>query len=292
LLENQIKMPNTLILKAFLTLFVLLLTFAAPAVAGYPGNEKETTVRILTTEGTIRIKLYNETPRHRDNFIKLVKTGYYDSTLFHRVINEFMIQGGDPDSKHAAPGQPLGNGGPDYTIPAEFRPEKLFHKKGVLAAARNGDDVNPTRASSGSQFYIVEGKKYTEADLNNVEQRLLMQKKQELFLKLLNQPENAALKVKFFSFRQQQQTDSLMGIVKTMDPQVQTELLKTPPYKFSQEQRTIYETIGGSPHLDGGYTVFGEVIEGMDVVDKIAAAKTGQADRPIADIRILKMVIE
>jgi peptidylprolyl isomerase len=278
--------------NAFLALFSFFLIAGWSAFATVKGAEKEIVISILTTEGKIRVKLYNETPLHRDNFVKLVKSHYYDSTLFHRVINTFMIQGGDPDSKHAQPGQTLGNGGPDYTVPAEFMPDKLYHKRGALAGARNGDDVNPTRASSGSQFYIVQGKTFSDADLNGVEQRLLMQKKQEIFYNLLNKPENMALKIKFFSFRQQQQTDSLMSIVNSMNPQVETELAKNPSFKFSTEQRNTYKTIGGTPHLDGGYTVFGEVVEGMDIVDKIAAAKTGNADRPLTDIRILAMTIE
>src|ERR1022692_2024009 len=149
--------------KAFLLNIVAIFGFISFNYAGGDGKGKETKFQIFTTEGVIKIKLYNETPLHRDNFIKLVRDHYYDSTLFHRVINEFMIQGGDPDSKRAKPGDQLGNGGPDYTIPAEFLPDKLYHKKGALAAARNGDDVNPAKASSGSQFYIVQGMVYNDS---------------------------------------------------------------------------------------------------------------------------------
>ena len=192
-------------------------------------NEKTTTkVIIKTTYGDIKVRLYDETPLHRDNFIKLVKEGFYNDLLFHRVIQGFMIQGGDPTSKNAQPGQQLGSGGPGYTIPAEMD-SNLFHKKGVLSAARMGDNVNPTKASSGSQFYIVQGKTYTDNELNMMESR--------------------------------------GGI------------------KYTPEQREAYKTIGGTPFLDGAYTVFGEVVEGLDVIDKIAAVKTLPGDRPETDVK-------
>jgi cyclophilin family peptidyl-prolyl cis-trans isomerase len=278
--------------KAFLLNIAFVWGFISFCSAGGEGKGRETRFQIFTTEGVIKIKLYNETPLHRDNFIKLVKDHYYDSTLFHRVINEFMIQGGDPDSRRAKPGDQLGNGGPDYTIPAEFLPDKLYHKKGALAAARNGDDVNPAKASSGSQFYLVQGKKFTDAELTIMEQRMLNMKKQELFMEIINKPENINTKMKFITFRQQQQTDSLIALQKFLDPQVQAEILKNPPFHFTEEQRKSYSTIGGVPHLDGNYTVFGEITDGMDVLDRIAAAKTLPGDRPEKDIRILKITIE
>jgi peptidyl-prolyl cis-trans isomerase B (cyclophilin B) len=198
-------------------------------------KDRKRDVLLQTNYGDIIVRLYDSTPLHRDNFLKLVKTGYYDSVLFHRVIQNFMIQGGDPNSKQAKPGEPLGNGGPGYTIPAEFRPT-IFHKKGVIAAARMGDNVNPEKASSGSQFYIVQGKIFTDAGLDSVE-----------------------------TFR-----------------------LKR---KIPAEQRAVYKTIGGVPHLDQAYTVFGEVVKGLDVVDKIAAVQTSKAsdrDRPLEDVKIIK----
>ena len=199
-------------------------------------KDRKRDVLMQTTMGDIVIRLSDSTPLHRDNFLKLVKVGYYDSVLFHRVIKDFMIQGGDPNSKRAAAGQPLGNGSPGYTVPAEFR-KTLFHKKGVIAAARTGDNVNPTKASSGSQFYITQGKVYTDAGLDSLEK-----------------------------FR-------LNG------------------RKIPAEQREVYKTIGGTPTLDQGYTVYGEVVKGLEVVDKIAAVQTSRSqdrDRPLQDVRIIK----
>lgn len=201
-------------------------------------TQAQTTQRIVeisTDYGKIQVKLYDNTPLHRDNFIKLVTEGYYNGTLFHRVIKSFMIQGGDPESKNAEPSKMLGNGGPDYTIPAEFKKEN-FHKKGALAAARLGDNVNPQKASSGSQFYIVQGKKYADLELDQIEQR--------------------------------------MGT------------------KFTTEQREAYKTVGGTPHLDGNYTVFGEVTSGLDVIDAIAAVQTGQSDRPVKDVKMTIKIIK
>lgn len=200
-------------------------------------KDRKKDVLLQTSMGDMIIRLSDSTPLHRDNFLKLVKVGFYDSVLFHRVINNFMIQAGDPESKQASKGIPLGNGGPGYTVPAEFRPT-LFHKKGVIAAARMGDNVNPLKASSGSQFYIVQGKIFTDPELDATE------------------------------------TNRLSG------------------RKIPAEQREVYKTIGGTPHLDQNYTVFGEVVKGLDVLDKIAAVETSRGsdrDRPLEDVRILKV---
>ena len=199
-------------------------------------KDRKRDVLIQTTLGDIVIRLSDSTPLHRDNFLKLVKVGYYDSLLFHRVIQDFMIQGGDPNSKRAAAGVPLGNGGPGYTVPAEFRPT-LFHKKGMLSAARSGDNVNPQKASSGSQFYIVQGKIFTDAGLDSVE------------------------------------------------------IFRMNGRKIPSAQREVYKTIGGTPHLDQAYTVYGEVVKGLDIVDKIASVQTSMGqdrDRPLQDVRIIK----
>jgi len=221
-----------------LALLSSLIVFSASAQKDSTIKKKDRKRDVLmqTTMGDIVIRLSDSTPLHRDNFLKLVKVGYYDSVLFHRVIKDFMIQGGDPNSIRAAAGQPLGNGSPGYTVPAEFR-KTLFHKKGVIAAARTGDNVNPTKASSGSQFYITQGKVYTDAGLDSVE-----------------------------TFR-------LNG------------------RKIPADQRAVYKTIGGTPTLDQGYTVYGEVVKGLDVVDKIAVVQTSKAqdrDRPLQDVRIIK----
>lgn len=184
-------------------------------------------VEIRTGKGNAILKLYNETPKHRDNFRKLVKEQYYDSLLFHRVIQHFMIQGGDPGSRYAVSGHALGSGGPDYRIPAEFV-DSLIHKKGAIAAARTN---NPEKESSGSQFYLVQGRVFSEAGLDSLEEFRLKK-------------------------------------------------------KLSLLQREVYSTIGGTPHLDGGYTVFGELLEGVEIVDKIAAVETDERDRPIMDERM------
>ena len=253
-------------------------------------KEKETKIVIKTTLGNIKLKLYNETPKHRDNFIKLVKEHFYDSTLFHRVIQSFMIQGGDPDSKKAIAGTMLGNGEVGYTIPAEFVPA-LFHKRGALAAARMGDDVNPKKESSGCQFYIVQGRSFTDSLLIIQEQRINNNTKQKIFNDILNKNENKLLKEKIIAFQQSSQIDSMTAIAAILEPMVTAEFSKTAPYKFSAKHRLAYTTAGGAPHLDGSYTVFGEVLEGMDVVDKIAATPVDRMSRPISDVRIINAYI-
>jgi cyclophilin family peptidyl-prolyl cis-trans isomerase len=199
-------------------------------------KDRKRDVELVTSYGTMVIRLSDSTPLHRDNFLKLVKQKYYDSILFHRVINRFMIQAGDPDSKRAAAGVPLGEGSPGYTIPAEFR-TSLFHKKGAIAAARQSDDANPQKASSGSQFYIVQGRTFTDGAMDTLER-------------------------------------------------VRLQGRKIPP-----AQREVYKTIGGTPFLDQNYTVFGEVISGMEVIDKIAVVPTSRGadrDRPVENVVILK----
>ncbi len=218
---------------AFIIFFFFTLSCIAQKDSTIRKKDRKRDVLLQTNNGDIVVRLSDSTPLHRDNFLKLVKTHYYDSVLFHRVIRNFMIQGGDPNSKHAAAGESLGNGGPAYRIPAEFR-QTLFHKKGVIAAARDG---NPQKASSGCQFYIVQGKIFSDAGLDSLE------------------------------------TIRLNG------------------RKIPLDQRAVYKTIGGTPHLDQNYTVFGEVIKGLDVVDKIAAVQTSKGndlDRPLQDVRLIK----
>jgi peptidylprolyl isomerase len=257
------------------------------------GNEipKDTLVLLTTAYGEIKLKLYKETPLHRSNFIKIAQNGVLDSTLFHRVIQGFMIQGGDPDSKHAQPNVMLGNGEVGYTIPAEFVPS-LYHKKGALAAARQGDDVNPAKASSGCQFYIVHGKTFNDNDLNNVEQRVNQQVKQTAFSKIIMRPENAGLLKSFVSNQQSNNQDSLKILGGIVDQLIMKEPGLT-LFKYSEQARKDYATIGGAPHLDGNYTVFGEVVEGLDVIDKIAALPRDRADRPLEDVRMrVKIILE
>lgn len=253
-------------------------------------TQKETKVIIKTNFGDIKIKLYNETPKHRDNFIKLVKEHFYDSLLFHRVISEFMIQGGDPTSKRALPSITLGNGENGYTIPAEIVPS-LFHKKGALAAARMGDDVNPKKESSGCQFYIVQGRLFTDTLMTMQEERMLNGMKQDAFRTFLSKEENKTIREKFIACQQQSQIDSIKAIIAQLQPQLDVEFTKLPSYKFSEAQRTAYKTIGGTPHLDGNYTVFGEVLEGLEVVDKIAKTQVDGMSRPLSDVRIIKAYI-
>ena len=249
-------------------------------------NEKRTLVKLETTMGNITVALYNETPKHRDNFIKLVKEGVYDSTLFHRVIKQFMIQAGDPDSKNASDTAMLGSGDVGYTIPAEFNP-KFFHKKGVLAAARQGDDVNPEKASSGCQFYIVTGRKFTEPQLLGMENKINEQREEALFESLARQHMK-----EIYKMRKAGDNAGLLELQDTLEAQARELADKEEKFRFTPEQIKAYSTIGGAPHLDGSYTVFGEVTEGMEVVDNIEIAKTNRADRPIENIRILKASIQ
>lgn len=249
-------------------------------------NEKRTLVKLETTMGNITVALYNETPKHRDNFIKLVKEGVYDSTLFHRVIKQFMIQAGDPDSKNASDTAMLGSGDVGYTIPAEFNP-KFFHKKGVLAAARQGDDVNPEKASSGCQFYIVTGRKFTEPQLLGMENKINEQHEEALFDSLARQHMK-----EIYKMRKAGDNAGLLELQDTLEAQARELADKEEKFRFTPEQIKAYSTIGGAPHLDGSYTVFGEVTEGMEVVDNIEIAKTNRADRPVENIRILKASIQ
>ena len=249
-------------------------------------NEKRTLVKLETTMGNITVALYNETPKHRDNFIKLVKEGVYDSTLFHRVIKQFMIQAGDPDSKNASDTAMLGSGDVGYTIPAEFNP-KFFHKKGVLAAARQGDDVNPEKASSGCQFYIVTGRKFTEPQLLGMENKINEQHEEALFDSLARQHMK-----EIYKMRKAGDNAGLLELQDTLEAQARELADKEEKFRFTPEQIKVYSTVGGAPHLDGSYTVFGEVTEGMEVVDNIEIAKTNRADRPVENIRILKASIQ
>lgn len=251
-------------------------------------SHTDTMVQISTEFGEIKIKLYDETPLHRDNFIQLVEDGFYTDLLFHRVIQGFMIQGGDPDSKNAAPGAQLGQGGPGYTIPAEIVYPKYYHKKGALAAARKPDQVNPTKASSGSQFYIVQGRPTSSLLLEKMVLDKNDAQRQEIFYKQVLP----------------KYSDTLDRVQKTGDPikiadiqqliMLETDklLLKQSIFNYTQEQVDIYNSLGGTPNLDGDYTVFGEVVEGLNILDSIATVATDGANRPLEDIKMNIKIIK
>lgn len=223
-------------------LFLIVLCITQVILAGEKNKEKRSVVRLETNVGNIRIALSDDTPIHRDNFLELTEKGYFDGTLFHRVIKDFMIQGGDPDSRNAPQGKELGNGGPGYQLAPEFCLPYLYHRRGAVAMAREGDDVNPERASCGSQFYIVWGRTFKDKDLQKVIRRV------------------------------KEATDGEAD--------------------FTVEMEHDYRTIGGAPHLDGQYTVFGEVLEGMETVDSIQSVATDSLDRPLTDVVIWHAVVE
>ena len=242
----------------------------------------ETMVLMHTSMGDIKLKLYNDTPLHRDNFIKLVKEGQYNGLLFHRVIKDFMIQGGDVTSKDAPMNKSLGAGDLGYTVPAEFRYPQHFHKKGALCAARTGDEVNPEKASSASQFYIVTGKKYKEQEMNQLEKQLVTRLKQEIFNRL--QTEN---KSKIMELYRSGNKDELAILRDTLIGKTELEADKRKDeVKLDPTVRKAYTTLGGVPFLDNQYTVYGEVVEGLEVVDDIQVVKTNREDRPKENIVI------
>lgn len=242
-------------------------------------------VDIKTSLGDIRVRLFGDTPAHRDNFLKLVKEKYYDGVLFHRVIDGFMVQTGDPDSKNAPANARLGTGGPDYTLEAEIVYPKHFHHRGALAAARQGDQVNPERRSSGSQFYIVTGKTYNGEQLGQMERQLQMAKKQEIFNKLAEEHRDTII-----TLRKNRDRESLQSLQDELAAQTEREAAEN-PVTLTEAQKKAYTTVGGTPHLDGQYTVFGEVVSGMDVVEKIEKSQTNSQDRPLDDVRIISMKV-
>ncbi len=238
-------------------------------------------IKISTTKGDITVRLYDETPLHRDNFLKLVEQGFFNGTLFHRVIKDFMIQGGDPDSKGAEANKQLGVGGPGYTVPAEFIYPQLFHKRGALSAARQGDEVNPNRESSGSQFYIVWGKVYKEQELKQLERQMAMQQEQSVFNRLV-----ADHRTEILQLRRDRNQAGLMELQEKLVAETKAICKEQGEPKFTEEQVKAYTTVGGTPFLDNQYTVFGEVVEGLDVVEEIQKVATNASDRPKDDVSV------
>jgi len=264
-------------LKKIILFCALLLIVSCNAQTG---NEN-TFISMKTTLGDIKIKLYDNTPIHRDNFIKLVQTGFFDGISFHRVIKDFMIQAGDPLTKAV----PLSNSSDTlntYSIPAEFQADN-FHKKGALAAAREGNDINPDMRSSGTQFYIVQGVKYNDDDLNQAEQRINSNIKQDVFKKIIKETTDSVKLSNTVVNESEVQEIASMKMFQF--------LADYKDYHINDSQRIIYKTFGGVPRLDGTYTVFGEVLEGLDVVDKIAAVQTDSNDKPLDDVKIIKIKI-
>lgn len=250
-----------------------------------PEDTSSVKVKMTTSLGDVVILLYGDTPRHRDNFVKLVKDGYYNNTLFHRVISDFMIQAGDPLSRDAAPGQRLGTGGPGYTLEAEINFPRHYHKRGALAAARQGDQVNPEKRSSGSQFYIVTGRKLIPAQLDALKGQLKNKQLQATFNGLA-----ASHLDEIRSLQAAGDTAALRVLQEKLIAETE-KIVAEHPLTITPEMEEAYTTVGGTPHLDGDYTVFGEVLEGMDVIDRIEKVETDGADRPAEDVRILSMEI-
>jgi peptidylprolyl isomerase len=264
--------------------FIFFLSLLGLSKMGAQTLGKET-VLIETSMGNMKVKLYEETPLHKLNFLKLVSDHVYDSLLFHRVINSFMIQGGDPTSKTAKPIDTLGNGELGYTVQAEINP-KLIHKKGTLCAAREGDDVNPKFASSSCQFYIVQGKVRSSEDLKKAEDRINKTAKTNAGRAVMKSEEGKMLKAQYDQYKAANKADSSDIINKIIESMITEEIAKKPVYAMSEHQKNMYSTLGGTPHLDGTYTVFGEVIEGLEVIDKIAAVKVDGNNRPEKDVRM------
>lgn len=248
-----------------------------------PKEPEDTKVEISTIYGKIVVRLYNKTPKHRDNFIRLVKAGFYDSLLFHRSITDFIIQGGDPNSKYAKPNENLGFGDLGYTIPAEIVPE-YYHKKGALAAAR---DENPEKASHASQFYIVKGKRFSEGELVKIMNTYNYNTKLSLLSAIMN---TDSVKAKMNNYAYRGDNDGLTAYTKTIQSLVDKEF-EPHQLEFTQKQTNHYKYIGGIPHFDRLYTVFGEVISGMNVIDSIISQPTNQSDRPLTDIRMKMRLI-
>lgn len=265
--------------------FITVLFFSF-SCAGAKENDGRTKVIVKTEFGDIKIELYDETPLHRDNFIKLAEEGFFDGLLFHRVIENFMIQGGDPDSKNAKPGKRLGGGGPDYKIPAEFNPN-FFHRKGALAAARESDQVNPEKKSSGSQFYIVQGEVFSRGKLDTIEMKMNQGLQQQIMRKCFSEAKDTLTK-----FRKEGNEEGFNLFVADLREKADSAFQNADKKVIPAERKEVYSTVGGYPSLDENYTVFGQVVEGLEVIDKIAAVETDKANRPLQDVKMEIEVIK
>lgn len=281
-------------MRNILTTLVVLAASFFTACGSNNSTKKDTTmstesndakVTIVTSMGPVEVLLYGDTPAHRDNFLKLAREGYYNGTLFHRVIKDFMVQAGDPDSRNAPKGQMLGTGGPSYNIDAEIVYPRHFHKRGALAAARQGDQVNPTRQSSGSQFYIVTGQVYNDSTLNTFEKRAREARVAQIFTRLRGENRDQILALSKAGDR-----EGLDLLRDRLVAHAENEADQAP--RMTPEQRQAYTTVGGTPHLDGDYTVFGEVLSGMEVIDAIQGVATDRNDRPVEDVKIIEIKVE
>lgn len=266
----------------YVILLALLSSVTVHSVRCHAQQDTETRVLFQTTAGDFTVKLYNGTPIHRDNFVRLVQEHYYDSLLFHRVIRDFMIQSGDPDSRNAVRLEHLGTGGPDYELPAEISPFRYFHRYGALCAARKVDQVNPELLSSGSQFFIVTGQTYRAYQLHAIEDELNGEMRRKLFDRLWTQYSDSV-----FAMELRNDDDGKYNLRKALIARVDSVIAEQGPVKFTDEQMNVYMSLGGTPKLDGDYTVFGQVTDGMKTVDKIQRVMTDANDRPLKDIRII-----
>jgi peptidyl-prolyl cis-trans isomerase B (cyclophilin B) len=267
-------------MKYFKILWMIIFS-VIPMIQACNDSKKDYVITIKTQYGDMKMILYDQTPLHKQNFIELAKKGYYDSLLFHRVINGFMIQTGDPDSKGTQPNTKLGNGGPGYTIPAEFVPE-IIHEKGAVAAARQGDNLNPKKESSGSQFYLVQGKIWSEQELIN--SRINYNELYRYFSNLIERESFKHVKDQVAQYQNEQNMQALQDLILNMKDTIEHEYDVELDLPLTTQQIETYTTVGGTPHLDGAYTVFGRVVDGLEVIDKIASVQTDPNDRPAVNI--------
>ncbi len=269
--------------------FLSIVLIGGMVITGCEDKSMDYLITLKTEQGDIKMVLYDQTPKHKKNFIELAEKGFYDSLLFHRVINGFMVQTGDPDSRYAEPGEKVGQGGPGYNIPAEFVPG-LIHERGAIAAARQPDQLNPEKESHGSQFYIVQGKVFSEEELRKT--RIDYNKLYEYFGHLTERSKFRHVKDKVEELRAENQMEKLQDYIVSMKDTLETEYDVELDLPLTRQQLETYTSVGGAPHLDAGYTVFGKVVDGMDVVEKIATVRTDEQDRPVEDVRVITVKVE